>query len=153
MKIIEMKSAVNQEGRLVFPAEAVAAAGLKPGDNICVAMTVREEDGASCPLVLITSEGVDVAVPLGEWQEDGAEFLLEDDLHLPNQLLEAAGIPLDNDLEIICAEGAIIIASLDILERLPEDLRRLFQDLGISPDTVREVMRKDGYFDESKARV
>jgi bifunctional DNA-binding transcriptional regulator/antitoxin component of YhaV-PrlF toxin-antitoxin module len=34
----------------------------------------------------------------------------------------------------------------DILDNLPEDLRELFDMLGIDPDTVREVMRKEGYF-------
>ena len=34
----------------------------------------------------------------------------------------------------------------DILDNLPEDLRELFDMLGIDPETVREVMRKEGYF-------
>lgn len=70
----------------------------------------------------------------------------EDDLHVPVELLEAASIPEDSDLDVICIDGAVIIMEEDILNNLPEDLRELFDDLGISPDTVREVMRKEGYF-------
>ena len=41
--------------------------------------------------------------------------------------------------------GAIVILSADILDRLPDDLRALFADLGIDPDTVREVMKEGGF--------
>lgn len=84
--------------------------------------------------------GDDVCVSLEDRQCD------EDDLHVPVEFLEAAGIPEGSDLEIICTAGAIVIMEADILDNLPEDLRGLFGDLGISPDTVREVMRKEGYF-------
>ena len=70
----------------------------------------------------------------------------EDDLHVPVELLEAAGISENSDLDVICIDGAIVIMEADILDNLPEDLRELFDDLGINPDTSREVMRKEGYF-------
>ena len=69
-----------------------------------------------------------------------------DDLNVPVELLEAAGIPEGSDLDVICIDGAVVIMEADILDNLPEDLRELFDDLGINPDTVREVMRKEGYF-------
>lgn len=70
----------------------------------------------------------------------------EDYLNVPVELLEAAGIPEDSDLDVICIDGAVVIVEADILDNLPENLRGLFDDLGINPDTVREVMRKEGYF-------
>jgi bifunctional DNA-binding transcriptional regulator/antitoxin component of YhaV-PrlF toxin-antitoxin module len=151
MKIIKMKSEVDKSGQIVIPAEAVGNAGLKPRDEICFTMVVREEVNQHCPLVLITSEGVEIAVPLDGWQRDDEEFspeyeLPEDELHIPHELLESADIPVDSDLDVICSEGAIVIAASDILDRLPDELRGLFEDLGIDPGTVWDVMRKEGYF-------
>lgn len=151
MKIIKMKSEVDKNGQIVLPAEAVGNAGLKPGDEICFTMMVQEEVNQHRPLVLLTFEGVDIAVSLCELQKDDKKFspdyeFPEDELHIPQELLESAAIPLDSDLDVICAEGAIVIVPSDILDRLPNELRGLFEDLGIDPSTVREVMRKEGYF-------
>lgn len=156
MKIIKMKSEVDKNGQIVLHAEAVDNAGLKPGDEICFTMMVQEEVNQHCPLVLITSKGVEIAVPLCELQKDDEEFssdyeipdyeLPEDELHIPLKLLKSASIPLDSDLEVISAGGAIVIVPSDVLDRLPDELRGLFEDLGIDPSTVREVMRKEGYF-------
>ena len=151
MKIIKMKSDVDKNGQIVLPAEAVGNAGLKPGDEICFTIMVQEEVDQHCPLVLITSEGVEIAVPLFGLQKDDEEFspdyeLPEDELHIPRELLESANIPLDSDLDVISAEGAIVIVPSDIINRLPDELRGLFEDLGIDPSTVRDVMRKEGYF-------
>ena len=151
MKIIKMKSDVDKNGQIVLPAEAIGNAGLKPGDEICFTMIVQEEAKQHCPLVLIISGGVEIAVPLCELQDDDREFspdyeLPEDELHIPHELLKSANIPLDSDLDVISAEGAIVIVPSDILDRLPDDLRGLFDDLGVDPSTVRDVMRKEGYF-------
>lgn len=151
MKIIKMKSEADKNGQIVFTAEAAGNAGLKPGDEICCTMMLREEVNQHSPLALIASEGVEVAVPLLELQKDDVKFspeyeLPEEELHIPQELLDSANIPLDSDLDVICAEGAIIISASDILDRLPDELRGLFEDLGIDPNTVRDVMRKEGYF-------
>ena len=42
--------------------------------------------------------------------------------------------------------GAIVITGADILNNLPHELRGLFDELGVDPGTVREVMRKEGYY-------
>ncbi|MHB1406044.1 MAG: hypothetical protein ACYCV0_10705 [Desulfitobacteriaceae bacterium] len=151
MKIVKMKSDVDKNGQIVLPAEAVGNAGLKPGDEICITIMVQEEVNQHCPLVFITSEGVEIAVPLFGLQKDDEKFspdyeLPEDELHIPHELLESANIPLDSDLDVISAEGAIVIVPSDIINRLPDELRGLFEDLGIDPSTVRDVMRKEGYF-------
>lgn len=142
MKLIEMHVCVNQEGRIVIPAEPLGAAGLKPGDKLQVTMALREEGDNLCPLVLLTSQGMEVAAQLSGWQEDDDEG----GLTLPNELLEAAEIPEGSDLDIFCADGAIVIMEADILNNLPDELRELFNKLGVDPGTVREVMRKEGYF-------
>jgi hypothetical protein len=54
--------------------------------------------------------------------------------------------PIDGDLDVTCVPGAIIIRESDVLDRLPDGLREIFRSFGIHPDTVREVMKKEGYF-------
>ena len=46
------------------------------------------------------------------------------------------------------AAGAVVIMEADLLDSLPDELRQLFDDLGINPETVREVMRNGGVYDE-----
>jgi len=143
MKLIEMRTFVDKQGSIILPGEPLGAAGLKPGDELCVTLAVGQEETKNlCPQLVITPQGVGIAVQLTGWREDDEEG----DLTLPNDLLEAAEIPADSDLEIVCTAGAIVIMESDVLDNLPDELRELFGELGIDPGTVREVMRKDGYF-------
>jgi len=143
MKLIEMRTFVDKQGSIILPGEALGTAGLKPGDELCATLAVGQEETKNlCPQLVITPQGVGIAVQLTGWREDDEEG----DLTLPNDLLEAAEIPADSDLEIVCTAGAIVIMESDVLDNLPDELRELFGELGIDPGTVREVMRKDGYF-------
>ena len=143
MKLIELCAVVDKHGRIALPAEPLVSAGLKFGDEVRVTLIVNQDETESpYPQLVITPHGVEAALPIDGWQEDDEEI----DLTLPNTLLEAAEIPEGSDLEIICALGIIVIKESDILDNLPDELRELFGQLGIHPDTVREVMRKEGYF-------
>lgn len=143
MKLIEMRTSVDKQGSIILPGELLGTAGLKPSDEVRVTLAVVQEETENlCPQLVITPQGLGVAVQLSGWREDDEEG----DLTLPNDLLEAAEIPEGSDLEIVCTTGAIVIMESDILDSLPDELRDLFGELGIDPGTVREVMRKDGYF-------
>ena len=135
MKIIEFQSTVDEKGRLIVPQTAPARSELTAGDRY--------------------SSPAPLAVPV-----QGAALLRicpycavqglrnnEPELTLPHELLEAAEIPVDSDLEIICGSGAVVILESDLLEDLPDDLRELFDELGIRPEVVREVMRKGAMSD------
>lgn len=63
---------------------------------------------------------------------------------LSADLLNAAKLEPGDVLSVTITVGQL--ENEDILDNLPEDLRELFDDLGINPDTVLEVMRKEGYF-------
>lgn len=142
MKLIEMCTSVDKQGCIVLPKEPLGNAGLTPGDEVCVTLiTGQEESETRNPLLVVSPRGAGVAVQLSGWQ-DGEKG----ELTLPNDLLEAAEISEGSDLEIVCTAGAIVILESDILDNLPEELHDLFSELGIDPETVREVMRKDGYF-------
>jgi AbrB family looped-hinge helix DNA binding protein len=143
MKLIEMRTTVDRQGRIILPKELLGNAGIKPGDQVRVTLAVGQEEMENlCPQLVVTPQGVGVAVRLSGRREDDAES----DLTLPNDLLEAAEIPVGSDLEILCTAGAIVIMESDVLDNLPDELRELFGELGIDPGTVREVMRKEGYF-------
>ena len=143
MKLIEMRTTVDRQGRIILPKELLGNAGIKPGDQVRVTLAVGQEETENlCLQLVVTPQGVGVAVRLSGRREDDAES----DLTLPNDLLEAAEIPVGSDLEILCTAGAIVIMESDVLDNLPDELRELFGELGIDPGTVREVMRKEGYF-------
>ena len=143
MKLFETRAILDEHGFITLPAELLVRAGLKFGDDVCVTLIVNQEETESLyPQLVVTPHGVEAALPLAGWQEDDEEG----DLVLPNVLLEAAEITEGSGLEVVCTAGAIIILESDILDNLPDELHELFGQLGIHPDTVREVMRKEGYF-------
>lgn len=143
MKLIGMCISVDEQGCLVLPREPLAAMGLKPGDGVSVTLAAEQEGMESlCPQLIVTPHGIGVALQLSGMPDDEEEA----ELILPNELLEAAEIPAGSDLEVVCTAGAIVITGADILNNLPHELRGLFDELGVDPGTVREVMRKEGYY-------
>jgi len=143
MKLYKTVAVVDKHGRVTLQMGILDAAGLKPGDEVQVTLAVRQgETESPHPQLVVTPHGLEVAVQLTDRRKDDEEI----DLTLPNDLLEAAEIPGGSDLEIICAAGAIVIMEADILDNLPDELRELLDMLGVDPGTVREVMRKEGYF-------
>lgn len=143
MKLIEMHTSMDEKGCVILSKESLEAAGLEFGDDVRITLVVGQEETESLdPQIVVTPCGVEAVVQLSDRREDDEKS----NLTLPNDLLEAAEIPEGSDLEIVCTVGAIVIMKSDILDRLPDDLRELFGKLGIDPGTVREVMRKDGYF-------
>jgi len=138
MKMIEMQSVVDGQGHLTVPAQILKDMGLVPGDTVKLAYISNSADSIRNTFkeFVLTPDGVSAL-------EDGEDA----ELTLPHELLEAAEIPVDSDLEIVCVRGAVVILQADLLDSLPDDLRELFNDLGIHPDTVREVMRNGGVSD------
>lgn len=143
MKLIEIKSAVDAQGQLTIPMRLLQDMGLKSGDEVRLTYAGNSNgmDNTFRQFV-ITADGIADAIING-MEADG-----DTDLALPHDLLEAARIPMNSDLEVVCATGAIVILPSDILDSLPDDLRELFEDLGICPDTVREVLRNGGVHHE-----
>lgn len=142
MKMIEMRTCVDKDGRLVIPEKTVEEAGFNPGDEVYVSLAAAKEETHPCLRHLITTEPLDTVVH----SDDDDEFAPEDELCIPGEMLEAAGIPRDSDLNIIYTDGTIVIMEADILDNLPDELRELFANIGVNPDTVREIMRKEGFF-------
>lgn len=139
MKMIEIQSVVDQQGQLTIPAQLLHDMGIAPGDTVKLAYI-----SGSTGMIRNTFKKF-VLTPNGIAALEDDE---EDELTLPHELLGAAQIPLDSDLELVCAKGAVVIMASDSLDSLPDELRELFADLGINPDTVREVMRNGGFAHE-----
>ena len=132
MKMIEIQSTVDQQGQLTIPAQLLRDMGLVSGDMVKLAY-ISDSTGSisnTFKKFVLAPSGIAAL----EEDEDS-------ELTLPHELLEAAQIPLGSDLEIVCSKGAVVILEADLLDGLPDELRELFDDLGINPDTVRDVMR------------
>jgi len=148
MKLMKTHASVDKEGRLILPAEFVNTSGFQPGGEVSVTLTIPEDGELPC-LVMVITPGSPVMfafAPDCEESEESEEDETEDDFSMPHDLLQAAGIPVDSNLDVTCVPGAIVIKEADILNRLPDGLKALFHSYGIHPETVREVMKKEGYF-------
>lgn len=144
MKFLKMSTGVDKEGRLILPMNSVNLDGFHPGDQVNAILTMPENGEIPFSMLTITSRDI---VTFSFTQDCREEYVEEEDeLSVPYELLEAAGIPVDSDLDVACYPGTIVIRELDILDRLPKGLKTLFQSFCIQPDTVREVMKKEGYF-------
>lgn len=142
MKLMKMHITMDDQGKVFLPEKLLQESGIKTGKEIeATFITGIEEMESICPKLILTQGGIGIAMELPCMQEEE-----EDDLALPVEWLEAAGIPEESDLEVMCTPGAILIKEADRLNNLPEDLKTLFARLNINPDTVREVMEQEGYF-------
>ena len=148
MKLLKVSANVDKEGRLVLPMESVKLEGFRPGDEVFALLAVPEDE--EFPGLMMLAAPKDSAMSFFTQDcggdEDGESAEEADDFALPHDLLRAAGIPIDGDLDVTCVPGTIIIRESDGLDRLPDGLREIFRSFGIHPDTVREVMKKEGYF-------
>lgn len=145
MKLIEKHICVDKEGRLPLPMEFINAAALQPGTEMTVTVVSPEDGVLPCPLMVVSPD-IPIAFAFTPDNGEDENEEMEDDFALPHELLQAAGIPIDSDLDVTCVPGAIIIKESDVLNKLPDGLKTLFQSFGIHPETVREVMKKEGYF-------
>jgi len=127
--------------------EPVNLKGFRPGDEVSALLTVPEDGEFPGLMMLAAPKDSSLSFFTQDRSDEDEEDAEEaDDFALPHDLLRAAGIPIDGDLDVTCVPGAIIIRESDILDRLPDGLREIFRSFGIHPDTVREVMKKEGYF-------
>lgn len=135
MKIVEIKGRIAADGSILLPPSVLESMGMAIGDMVHLAYLSHHpvKQINSYGEFFITKDGIN---HVGEPVEvpDTAE------LSIPHALLEAAGIPLDGDLDITVGNGCIVIGSDDPVCQLPPQLLELFTDLGISTETVRSVL-------------
>lgn len=147
MRLLKVCANVNKEGRLILPMESMNLEGFRPGDEVSALLAVPEDGEFPGLMMLAAPKDSSLSFFTQDRSDEDEEDAEEaDDFALPHDLLRAAGIPIDGDLDVTCVPGAIIIRKSDVLDRLPDGLREIFWSFGIHPDTVREVMKKEGYF-------
>lgn len=139
MKLIETTASVDREGRLAIPDALQKELEIEPGTTIRVILT----DTPHC-----LSEAWRRIIHKTDTVEGYSDEKNDEEvsLVLPDELLEAADIPKSASLDAVCFKGAIVITARDVLDNLPDELCALFDELGIDPGTVREVMEEEGYF-------
>jgi bifunctional DNA-binding transcriptional regulator/antitoxin component of YhaV-PrlF toxin-antitoxin module len=139
MKLIETTATVDQKGRLAISQALRQKLELAPGIKIHVILS----DTPNC-----LSEAWHRLIHKADSSESHSEEENGEEvsLVLPDELLGAANIPKGGSLNAVCVKGAIVITARDIINNLPDELRDLFDELGIDPGTVREVMEEEGYF-------
>lgn len=131
MDLLQIKGTVDKNGNFVVPALLLKGMGIIPGNPV--------------KLTYLPADPLNSSTPYREFTISPGEDEEEFEFTVPHSLLNAAEIPDDSDLEVTCTKGAIIVTAGDILDSLPEDLCGLFRDLGIDPDTVRDVMRSGDF--------
>ncbi|MBE6834363.1 hypothetical protein [Faecalispora sporosphaeroides] len=135
MKIIETKGRVAEDGSIILPPGVLDTMFVTAGDTVHLAYLSHHpvKQINSYGEFFLTKDGIDHVNELVEAPESA-------ELCVPHALLEAAGIPLDDDLDIRCEDGAIIIGSADPVRQLPPQIMGLFDSLGVNHDTIRCVL-------------
>ena len=137
MNISEIKQKVNDEGALQISASVMQEMGLSAGDEVYVAYLT--EDGARslyCELYL-SPHPLDESAP-------------EPDIKIPSMLLEQANICAEDEIRIVCLDGAILIHrdssfSFDEMNELLNSLgiaAKLTEGLDSDPQTAIEQLEK-----------
>ena len=72
-------------------------------------------------------------------------------LEIPATTLKTAGLSPDDALTGFAGCGIIAFVKTDLLDLVPDELKKLFGDLGISPETVRSVLSEDNGIAEALA--
>ena len=143
MKVCELTFTVCKGGSLKIPAALLAKMRLSAGDHIRIAYLT--DDGAKNAFkeFLFYSEAT-------------ADYKEEQRISIPSSLLQQANIPPDDDIQITCLDGVLIIgaetklnlseltavlegltASVDITEDLPTDTASLLMQLKGTIDDLR----------------
>ncbi len=114
MRLMELKFCVDNGGHILLPAKDLSEMGINPGDNVTIAFLSDDGINNSYREFLISS---DIQADTDEQQT----------IRIPIEFLNTAKILPNEDIEITCADGVILILRADKLSSsdLDEVLRRL----------------------------
>lgn len=113
MRISESTFTVGNNGALKIPASVLREMGLFPGDHVRVAYLTCDGQKNSFQEFLLSANPMD---RLSEEQQ----------IRVPDHILEDANLPTDADLQILCLDGCIVIC----------------QDSALSPDELASVLEQ-----------
>ena len=136
MYISESMFTVGSAGALEIPAVVLREMGLHAGDPVRVAYLTQDGQNTFREFLLSAN-------PLDELTN-------EDQIKVPDRILEDANIPADADLQILCLDGCIVICqdsalSSDELDAVLEQLRtadELTAALPDNPELIRDQLEE-----------
>lgn len=114
MYISESMFMVGSAGALEIPAAVLREMGLHTGDPVRVAYLTGDGQQNSFREFLLSAD------PLDKLTE-------ENQIRVPNHILEDANLPADADLQILCLSGCIVICQNSALT--PDELATVLEQL------------------------
>lgn len=122
---------IRKDGSLVLPAFVMRGMGYAPGEEVPIT-TPADQYICDCDAnSLLVSRVCGDAGCAGYTSE-------EPELNLPADLLAEASIPVGEEIIVLAADGALIIATApEEIKELPLEFCCLLNELGISPLSVR----------------
>ncbi|NCB27519.1 MAG: hypothetical protein EOM62_19000 [Bacteroidia bacterium] len=100
MRLVELEICIDNNGHMLLPAKDLSEMGVKPGDNVTVAFLSDDGVNNSYREFLISSH----------IQSDTDE---QQAIRIPIEILNSANIQPNEDIEINCADGVILILRAD----------------------------------------
>lgn len=133
MKIADLVLNVDQTGLLWIPAEVVREMGFKAGDAVHIAYFTHDGTKNSFHELVVFSEGGQNALRTAEHT-----------IQVPSELMLQAHLSEDEDMQIICLDGAILICrdtALNVAEiQGVQDQLMMLNNLAMMlPDDVKEL--------------
>lgn len=124
MEILEIPCTVGKSGCLKIPADIIRQMGLDPGDHIRVAYLTDQSQKNIFREFLLTADPLKQA-------EDSRRITV------PEELMEQAGIPMNTDIQVICAPGAIIITQDPMLDI--EGMKKVLESMDIASEILEQL--------------
>lgn len=136
MEQVFFNETVHPDGTLSLPAFAMRGLGYEPGDEVTVTI----------PTSQYLCDCLHNQLFIGRICSDTSclEYTCNGEkLNIPASFLAKAAIPMDGNITVLAADGALlIVATEEMLEELPIELCSVLNDLGISPVTLFSDIRE-----------
>ena len=136
MKIAELTLNVDEKGVVKIPAEMILEMGAKPGEAINVLYYTKDGMENSFHELMVYSNRMSAP---GE--------VAQHTIQIPSELMRQSNLTEDEDLQIVCLDGAILICrdtamNTAELEALLEQLAMTNDLAAALPDTVEQVQEQ-----------
>jgi hypothetical protein len=105
--------------------------GVGPGDRVRIAYLAKANSENLFQEFFVLPEGLEDDTP-----EDHAQMIT-----LSNELLNAAKIPINANIQIVCFEGVIILYKIPVMQM--EGLEAALKSLGIASETLKQLVQQE----------
>lgn len=139
MKTIEIQEEITQYGNIILPSFILENMCIDIDDTVKVTYFTKQAN-ESVNAYGQSFIGKDGCKSINKPTKENEQL----EIFLPYVLLESAGLSIDGYLDIYCIPGSIIIGSVDPLSAVPPSLMELFDNLGISHEVIRKVLKEGG---------